>query len=151
MRINPAFSEFIHRRTRRRGPRSQLSRLRRSIPRERRALPGTCHGEAGHFVPDSVLINSPHDDQSHNSRISRKDICDFDSHISIFLINIQCLMARIHELSFHLEKHKLDIVCIQETWLEESIEDPRIPGYEVCSRRDRHVGANRGGVLTLQR
>ena len=71
--------------------------------------------------------------------------------ISIHSINIQCLLARLAELFKHLEEHKLHIVCIQETWLDETTKEIDIPGYTQCSRRDRHAGANRGGVLTLQR
>ena len=42
-------------------------------------------------------------------------------------------------------------MCIQETWLDKTTKDVNIPGYVVVSRRDRHDGANRGGILTLRR
>ena len=72
--------------------------------------------------------------------------------ISIYLVNVQCLLARLPELIMHLETHRPHIVCVQETWLDESTKEiPEIPGYSKCSRRDRHKGANRGGILTLQR
>ena len=41
------------RRLRRRGPRSQLALVRRSVPRHRRTLPGMCPGESGHVMPVS--------------------------------------------------------------------------------------------------
>ena len=66
-------------------------------------------------------------------------------------MNIQCLCARLAELSHHLDMYRPHVVCIQETWLDKSIKDPIVPGYNVCSRRDRHAGNNRGGVLTLVR
>ena len=71
--------------------------------------------------------------------------------ICIYLVNIQCLLARLAELSFQLETNQPHVVCIQETWLDETTKDINIPGYVVCSRRDRHAGANRGGILTLRR
>ena len=57
----------------------------------------------------------------------------------------------MHELCFHLENEKPHIVCFQETWLDESTKDIEVPGYIVSSRRDRHAGSKRGGILTLQR
>ena len=62
------------------------------------------------------------------------------------------MCARLAELSHHLEMYRPHVVCIQETWLDASIkESPRVPGYTECSRRDRHAGSNRGGILTLVR
>ena len=54
-------------RLRRRGSRSQLSRLRRSVPKHRRTLPGTCLGESRHSVPDQSLSNVPRIDFQDNS------------------------------------------------------------------------------------
>ena len=52
-----------------------------------------------------------------------------------------------------LELYRPHVVCIQETWLDETHPEIEIPGYEVCSGQDRSggVGANRGGILTLRR
>ena len=58
VRQSPALSEISSpislrpKRLRRRGPRDQFARLRRSLPRHRRTLPGTCPGESGHTVPE---------------------------------------------------------------------------------------------------
>ena len=69
----------------------------------------------------------------------------------MYLVNIQCLLARIDELAAQLELHQPHVVCLQETWLDASTKDVTIPGYEVISRRDRHDGENRGGIMTLKR
>ena len=71
--------------------------------------------------------------------------------ISILSINIQCLAAKLAELIYHLEMHRPHVVLIQETWLDATTKDVQIAGYSEVSRRDRHEGANRGGILTLQR
>ena len=42
-------------------------------------------------------------------------------------------------------------MCIQESWLNPSIKEISVPGDEVVSRRDRHEGENRGGILILRR
>jgi len=57
----------------------------------------------------------------------------------------------VPELCRQLELHAPHVVCLQETWLDASTKEISIPGYEVVSRRDRHAGANRGGILTLRR
>ena len=129
-----------NRRLRRRGPRSNLSRLRRSLPKHRRTLPGTCLGESRHSVPDQSLSDFPQLDFKNNSnsenKISGSDLkntpksdaiadkhsrdCNFrlsrdQNGLLILLFNIQCLLARIPELCHHLEEHQPHIVCIQET------------------------------------
>ena len=71
--------------------------------------------------------------------------------ISIYCINIQCLLAHLPELQAHLDLHQPHIVLIQETWLDESVEHVYVSGYVIVSRRDRSTSANRGGILTLQR
>ena len=71
--------------------------------------------------------------------------------VSIFSINIQCLLAKLAELIYHLKVHRPHVVLIQETWLDPTTKDVQIAGYVEVSRRDRHAGANRGGVLILKR
>ena len=67
------------------------------------------------------------------------------------MVNIQSLRGHQAELVYHLKKEESHIILFQETWLDDSVPDYICPGYRVISRRDRHPGANRGGVLTLQR
>ena len=67
----------------------------------------------------------------------------------IYIINIQYLFAYLYKLKFQLEVYQSHVVLIQETWLETSTKEINIKNYEVVSRRDRHEGANRGGVITL--
>ena len=50
-RQQPACPPTRGKRLRRRGPRSQLARLRRSVPKHRRSLPGMSPGEAGDGMP----------------------------------------------------------------------------------------------------
>ena len=186
VRLHPACFQFVSSRSRRRGPRSQVSLLRRSVPRHRRTLPDTCPGESGHLVSETFSQQSPqhvspnstlHENQiffqeeignapkllhpsvprsnlhanenvfqevANDARNSLHDLC-------IYTVNIQCLLAHLDELCFQLELYRPHVVCIQETWLDETRPEIKIPGYEVCSRRDRHAGANRGGIITLRR
>ena len=146
-------------RLRRRGPRSELALIRRSVPKHRRALPSMSPGESG----DTMLVNDssvPH--QSHNisdlqctTRIN-SEILSRDS-IQIYNINIRCLLSNQAELEYHLDQHRPHIVTLQETWLDASTEDVDIKGYVVVSRRDRRqtdkltCGDKCGGVLTLRR
>ena len=66
-------------------------------------------------------------------------------------INIQSFKGHQHELAYHLENLRPHIVFLQETWLDESTEQIRMPNYKIISRRDRALHANRGGILTLAR
>ena len=50
---------FLNRRARRRGPRTQLTLLRRSLPKHRRTLPGMCLGESRHLMPESISCTEP--------------------------------------------------------------------------------------------
>ena len=47
--------------------------------------------------------------------------------------------------------HRPHVVLIQETWLDPTTKDLKIAGYTEVSRRDRHAGADRGGISTFQR
>ena len=155
-------SSCIIRRLRRRGPRSQLAFLRRSVPKHRRALPDTCLGESRQIVSDSnsfasspsnrLISNASNNNLNssvHETDDSTQSIADEGIHI--YFVNIRCLSAHLAELSFHLASQCPHVVCIQETWLDLSTKDEFIPEYAISSRRDRHAGSNRGGILTLYR
>ena len=162
-RLPPALQSVSSRRLRRRGPRSQAACLHRSVPKHRRTLPGMCPGEAGHVMPapnfsppsQRNIFQIPEQhlaDGSASTPASASASASVSSNgISIYLINIRSLLAHSAELFFQLEIHRPHVVCIQETWLDESHKEIDIPGYEIVARRDRHAGSNRGGILTLQR
>ena len=107
VRPHPAVSNFSSTRCRRRGPRSQLASLRRSVPRHRRTLPDTCLGESRRNVSESIDINSLLQGTSNFPNISSVRLLhesDASANNSlqglcIYSINIQCLSARIDELS----------------------------------------------------
>ena len=48
-----------------------------------------------------------------------------------------------------MQFHESDFELIRETWLEKSVEAINIAGHKIVARRDRHIGANRDGVLLL--
>ena len=116
-------------RRRRRGPRSYLARLRRSIPSRCRSLPGTAPGKSGASVPDFACKFSPQFsmDTDHGD-LYKKSSCDDvinkkeKSEIIIYSQNIRCLRANLAELIAQLQIVQPHIVCLQETWLDLSIE-----------------------------
>ena len=67
-------------------------------------------------------------------------------------INILSLVRRYHEVTSLVSKYNPHVVCIQETWLTEMVDDRliSIPGY-VILRRDRHDQSGYGGVITYIR
>ena len=138
-----AVHDLVSRRLRRRGPRSSAACLRRSVPKHSRSLPGMCLGEARHLVPVSLSVSPPpHPSENISSLKSgisslqpeifseskskinltacRPTLTKCKNGISIYLINIQCLLARIPELVAQLELHQPHVVCVQETWLDAS-------------------------------
>ena len=137
-----------------RGTRSHMAILRRSIPKHRRSPPDISPGETGDVISDPPLCNKS---QSRSKDNLKRYIPEFDGvhschdGISVYTVNIQCLLARVAELEYQLEVHRPHVVLIQETWLCKEIKDVQIYDYVVISRRDRKDTANRGGILTLQR
>ena len=137
-RLHPAM-HFRGHRLRRRGPRSALALIRRSVPKHRRALPSMSPGESGDrmLANDLNLLQDSHN--IHNDKCMSRinaEIFSRDS-ILIYNINIQCLLKNQAELEFQLEQHRPHIVTLQETWLDASVENVDIKGYVVVSRRDR--------------
>ena len=64
--INVDFSvSHVYKRSRRRGPRSFLAKMRRALPKRCRALPGMASGETEASMPE-ILNDFPH----HNSRFN---------------------------------------------------------------------------------
>ena len=95
--------------------------------------------------------------QVNNNNILQKSMPDLAGSyssvgsVSIFSINIQCLLAHIDELICQLNVHRPHIVFLQETWLDPTTENISIPGDKQVSRRDCHAGVIRRGILALQR
>ena len=137
---------------RRRGPRSQKALLRRSLPRRCRAPVDATFGESAVHVstptvspsPQQIITSPlPHVSLRKTSRSNvRKEA------VLIYCINIRYLLKYLAELEFHLEAYRPHIVFVQETWLNGSVESVTVQNYRTISRRDRHAGENRGGVLT---
>jgi len=157
VRLAPALLIDGPRRQRRRGPRSQIALLRRSVPKHRRTLPVSCLGEFRHIETESISSKKPHNFKNINfsseSVASVASACNLVHDVFIYSVNSQCLFAHKHcaELCFQLEVHSPHAVCVQETWLDDSTKEATIPGYVICSRRDRHKGANRGGIAVFRR
>ena len=75
----------------------------------------------------------------------------FRKKVSVYSLDVQCLLTHLAEVSFHLVLYCPQVAMFQATWLDASHEDVIIPGYELVSRRDRNLSANRGGVATYRR
>ena len=127
------------RRLRRRGPRSQFACLRRSVSKHHRTLPGMSPGESGDAVADSDLIRKS---------LACRDVSRND--VNIYCLNVQCLLAHLAEVTFHLELRRPHVAMFQETCLDQSHDDVILPRYILVSRRDRSLSANRGGVATYR-
>ncbi len=66
--------------------------------------------------------------------------------MAIACLNINSLIAHIDELRIFISNAKIDILCVNETKLDPSINDREVylAGYEIV-RRDRNVNGRNGG------
>ena len=135
-RPSPAVSER-GKRLRRRGPRSHLAILRRSVAKCCRTLPGISLGESRDSIPVSCL-NLPCEAKDASNNISQCMLENRDSKlclngIFVYNVNIQCILAHLTELEYHLNLHRPHVVMIQETWLDDSAEHTVVSNYNVAS------------------
>ena len=65
-------------------------------------------------------------------------------------LNINSLIAHIDELKIILDSAKIDILCINETKLDETIGDHEVclPGFDIV-RGDRYVDGRQGGGVCI--
>jgi hypothetical protein len=92
-------------RLRRRGPRSNLAILRRSVPKQRRALPGMSPGESGDTMPVNTMYCTPQKVVNNDSIFDKSESPASNSchkGISVYSVNIRCLLAHKAELEFVL-------------------------------------------------
>ena len=71
--------------------------------------------------------------------------------MTILCCNIRNLLGKITELMHLIEVQDVQLVFLQETWLDTSHEEIVLPNFTVLSRRDRAIDANRGGVTAYVR
>ena len=73
------------------------------------------------------------------------------SQLRVAHLNVRSLTRHLDDVNHLLLTEKLDVLCLSETWLTESMDDRSLvfPGYSVA-RRDRR-GRNGGGVAILHR
>ena len=70
----------------------------------------------------------------------------FNRGLAIACLNINSLTAHIDELRVFMRDSKIDILAINESKLDNTINDHEvyIPGYEIV-RRDRQINGRKGG------
>ena len=75
------------------------------------------------------------------------------SKFHIFHVNIQGWLSHSAELTarVRLIDEKPDLICVNETFLNGTVENVFLEGYTVVMRRDRADGRNGGGILALAR
>ena len=131
---------YLHRRWRRRGPRSLDALARRSRP------------SAASVVPPVVRANrvfSPHDGGPCESGSVPPSIINS---FTILHHNIRGFLIHKRELEILLSIYKYpDFVALVETFLDPSVSNPQLPGYVEIGRRDRGSRRQKGGVIIFVR
>lgn len=74
--------------------------------------------------------------------------CKLQKGLKIAHLNIQCLTNKIDYVNLLLHNNNIDVLCLSETWLTNSIDDSElsINGYDIC-RLDRQNDKSHGGVI----
>ena len=70
---------------------------------------------------------------------------------NILNCNIRCFLHKKNELQIIVEANDIHLIMIQESWLDQSIENVVLPNYITIGRRDRSSDPNRGGVISFVR
>ena len=70
---------------------------------------------------------------------------------SLELLNIRGFLTKLPELEGHLRLHSKPptVLTLNETFLDKSVEEIRISGYKLISRRDRRGDTKGGGIATF--
>ena len=118
VRTSPAVIDS-GKRLRRRGPRSHLVFLRRSVAKSCRTLPGISLGESRDSIPVPCL-NLPCEASNASSNLSKCMLENRDSNlchkgIFVYNVNIRCILAHLTESEYHLDLHRPHVVMIQAT------------------------------------
>jgi hypothetical protein len=73
--------------------------------------------------------------------------------LDILHINIQGFLSHAAELVAYIRllRRPPMIICVNESFLDKSVKDVELEGYEVSARRDRTDGRKGGGVLVFTR
>ena len=82
----------------------------------------------------TISVFYPSQRPSHTPRTGSVSV----SHIKIGVLSVKRLQHKIHNLWTEIARHDLMVICLCETWLDETVSDGEvaIPGYRLF-RRDR--------------
>ena len=69
--------------------------------------------------------------------------------MNCYFQNIRGLRSKIYDLELLCSEHMIDVVALQETWLNENIEI-KMKGYKIF-RQDRNNNTRGGGVVIFCR
>ena len=87
---------------------------------------------------------------NYNTSTSNMNITSFCRGMVIVCLNINSLVAHIDELRIYINSARIDILCINETKLDQTIFDHEVclPGFDII-RRDRSVNGRYGGGVCI--
>ena len=87
------------------------------------------------------------------SEIPCEPINAFCESVRVWSINCRKFLTRKAEIEARLRNSKVDIVCLQETWLSDSVEEISLSGYTCVGRFDRALGpkCGYGGIAVFAR
>ena len=99
----------------------------------------------------SVRLQIPQDEASRGPEVclgANSSCSEFISSIDIMLMNSRSIKTNSAELAARTDHTKATIIAVCESWLDASIGEITIPGYEIISRRDR-AKKKHGGLCSM--
>ena len=135
-------SYFMHRRLRRRGPRSFASRVRRT-----QSISYDSHGSR--MTTPALSEHAPGEGPRESGSISPAP----SIHISILHLNIRGYLSHRSELQLQLKlmTEQPTIIIMNEIFLDNSTPSIDLDEYVLISRRDRQDGSGWGGICCFAR
>ena len=98
----------------------------------------------------SITLGESNESNYPNISLYNLEKIQFHRGMSMACLNINSLFAHIDELRVFISNNKVDILCINETKLDSSINDKEvhIPNFEII-RRDRRTNGRHGGGICI--
>ena len=88
-------------------------------------------------------MKNKHGKKSQLSSSKLLSVLKYENGLKCAHLNVRSLLPKIEEVRHHIQSGALDVLCINETWLDSDVGDDlvSIPGYNIFRRdRNRHGG-----------
>ena len=117
----------------------------RTAPPRRAICPAAAPPERHLLVPARLTLRQ-------TGQVAARAVQSAARTLKVGHLNVRSLTAHMDDVNLLIQRERLDVLCLGETFLTESVDSCMLvfPGYAIC-RRDRPAGRSGGGVAVLHR